>query len=204
MSWTIDPPKDLDQEDGEVKRKLADAIQAAANANILMFCAASDKGAKFTDTFPSRASNCIFTIGAADATGAVDAWVGNPLNVNFTFPGTNVDVDDSALGKNVTGSSIATAYAAGLAALILYIVQIKLLRATNPAEKAAIQTDFDKIRKHDGMMKAFRKVGTTPESQNKFIAVWDVFGAVVEEKDRYNKMQQELIDQIANLGSKFV
>lgn len=197
MSWTIDPP-----EDEEERRALESAITKAASADILMFCSASDQGAKHVATYPSKATPKIFTIGAATASGTVDSWVGNINNISFTFPGTKVELDggptDTAV-KEVTGSSVATALAAGLAALILYCVQVRILLATDPVEKQKARRDFQSLQKHESMMRAFKDIGTTEESNHKFIAVWEVFGKRVEEKERVD--QEDWINLIAKVGT---
>ncbi|KAI8675461.1 Peptidase-S8 domain-containing protein [Fusarium keratoplasticum] len=197
MSWTIDPP-----EDEEERRALENAITKAASADILMFCSASDQGAKHVATYPSKATPKIFTIGAATASGTVDSWVGNINNISFTFPGTKVELDggptDTAV-KEVTGSSVATALAAGLAALILYCVQVRILLATDPVEKQKARRDFQSLQKHESMMRAFKDIGTTEESNHKFIAVWEVFGKRVEEKERVD--QEDWVNLIAKVGT---
>lgn len=198
MSWTIDPP-----EDEEERRFLDAAIVEAANADILMFCSASDKGAKQNATYPSKATTKIFTIGAATASGAADPWVGNLGNINFTFPGTKVEMDGprsstDTSSREVTGSSVATALAAGLAALVLYCVQVRLLLATDQ-DKQKARRDFQLLKKHDHMMKALKDIGTTEESNHKFIEVWEVFGKKVEEKERYD--QERWLDLVAEVGT---
>ncbi|OTA02293.1 hypothetical protein A9Z42_0026610 [Trichoderma parareesei] len=198
MSWTIDPP-----EDEEERRFLDAAIVEAANADILMFCSASDKGAKQNLTYPSKATTKIFTIGAATASGAADSWVGNLGNINFIFPGTKVEMDGPRSGtdtssREVTGSSVATALAAGLAALVLYCVQVRLYLATDQ-EKQKARRDFQLLKKHEHMMKALKDIGTTEESNHKFIEVWEVFGKKVEEKERYD--QDRWLDLIADVGT---
>ncbi|KAL6906988.1 hypothetical protein GGI43DRAFT_380509 [Trichoderma evansii] len=196
MSWTIDPPED------EEERRLLDlAIGTAANENILLFCSASDKGAKSSETYPSKATKKIFTIGAATSSGMADPWVGNLGNINFTFPGTKVEMDglrtDDSSSREVSGSSIATALAAGLAGLVLYCVQVRLLLSTDQ-EKQKARRDFQLLKQHDYMMKALKDIGTTEESNHKFIEVWEVFGKKVEEKERYD--QERWLDLIAEVG----
>lgn len=196
MSWTIDPPED------EEERRLLDlAIGTAASENILLFCSASDKGAKSSETYPSKATKKIFTIGAATSSGMADPWVGNLGNINFTFPGTKVEMDgprtDDSSSREVSGSSIATALAAGLAGLVLYCVQVRLLLATDH-EKQKARRDFQLLKQHDFMMKALKDIGTTEESNHKFIEVWEVFGKKVEEKERYD--QERWLDLIAEVG----
>lgn len=119
MSWTIDPT-----EDEAVNTELENAIRAADQANILMFCSASDQGAKQIDTYPSKATKRIFTIGAAGPAGETISRVGNSDLVDFTFPGDRVELLDgvttNAPTKEVSGSSVATALAAGFAALVLH------------------------------------------------------------------------------------
>ncbi|KAK2595809.1 hypothetical protein QQS21_006573 [Conoideocrella luteorostrata] len=198
MSWTIDPP-----EDEEERRSLEAAIVKAANENILMFCSASDKGAKQNTTYPAKATSRIFTIGAATASGAADEWVGNLSNINFTFPGSKVELDDApdstgATPKEVTGSSVATALAAGLAALILYCAQVRVLLASDQAKLKA-RRDFQALKKHENMMRAFKDIGTTEPSNHKFIEVWEVFGKMVQDKERYD--QEKWIELIAEVGT---
>ncbi|RSL50676.1 hypothetical protein CEP54_011830 [Fusarium duplospermum] len=170
MSWAIDPP-----EDEEERRALESAITKAASADILMFCSASDQGAKHVATYPSKATPKIFTIGAATASGTVDSWVGNINNISFTSLGTKVELDggptDTSV-EEVTGSSVATALAASLAALILYCVQVRILIAADPVEKQKARRDFQSLQKHESMMRVFKDIGTTEESNHKFIAVW--------------------------------
>ncbi|KAK7409057.1 hypothetical protein QQX98_008761 [Neonectria punicea] len=193
MSWTIDPPEDENE-----RRFLDSAILEAANADILMFCSASDKGAKQRATYPAKATGKIFTIGAATASGTADQWVGNLSNISFTFPGSQVPLDDDTALKGVTGSSVATALAAGLAALILYCVQVRLVLATDQ-EKHKTRRDFQALRKYDQMIRAFKDIGTTEASNYKFIEVWEVFGKKVEERDQYD--QERWIELIAEVGT---
>lgn len=197
MSWTIGIPENED-----LKKDLQDAILDAAKEDILMFCSATDRGPIQKMTFPSNATDKIFTIGAAGASGVVDSWVGDMSAINFTFPGNKVESEEygSPLGVNYrTGSSVATALAAGLAALILYCVQIRILRAQEPHEKDKARRDFKTLKKHYHMMKAFENIGTTKDSKNKYIAVWEVFGKRVSESE--NCGQDEWIDLIASVGS---
>ncbi|KAF4954941.1 hypothetical protein FSARC_11970, partial [Fusarium sarcochroum] len=186
MSWTIDPP-----EDEEERRELESAVIDAANADILMFCSAMDKGAKQTATYPSKATpNKIFTIGAANASGASVDYVGNLTNINYTFPGDKVEIDGGPTKTTsqeiVDGSSVATALAAGLAALILYCVQVRVLLASDH-DKLKARRDFQAIKKHEGMKQAFRAIETTEESNHKFLKVWEVFGRHVEQRERVDQ-----------------
>ena len=197
MSWTIDPPDDEND-----KRDLEGAILEAAKEDILMFCSAKDKGAKQTSSFPSLATNKIFKIGAAEASGAPDAWVGDLTRIDFTFPGNQVELEGLGNDINkevVSGSSVATALAAGLAALILYCVQVRV-RLTQGRERENAKREFQALKKHDHMMKAFKNIGTTEESKNKYIAVWELFGKLVRESEKCDK--PEWIDLIVKAGTE--
>jgi hypothetical protein len=201
MSWTIDPPDDETE-----RRDLDNAIVEAANEDILMFCSASDRGAKQTATYPSKAApNKIFTIGAASAWGAADPWVGSLSSIDLTFPGDKVDlvsgVTDGASApdiKQASGSSVATALGAGLAALILYCVQVRYAIATDADAKAKARSDFEKLRKHENMLRAIKAIGTSEKSNHKFVEVWDVFGKMVAARGR--RRQDEWIQLVADVG----
>ncbi|KAK0645718.1 hypothetical protein B0T16DRAFT_327967 [Cercophora newfieldiana] len=202
MSWTIDPPED----DAEC-RDLDSAIVEAANEDILMFCSASDRGAKQTATYPSKAApNKIFTIGAASAWGTADPWVGSLNSIDLTFPGDKVDLvvagvaDGTAAPdiKQASGSSVATALGAGLAALILYCVQVRYVVAPDADAKAEARSDFEKLRKHENMLRAIKAIGTTEKSNHKFVEVWELFGKIVAARGRTR--QDKWINLVADVG----
>ncbi|KAF6520589.1 hypothetical protein HZS61_014847 [Fusarium oxysporum f. sp. conglutinans] len=164
MSWTIDPPKD-DRE----RQDLENAVVEAANANILMFCSARDKGAHNAPTYPSNATGKIFTIGAANSSGASVDYVGNASELSYTFPGDKVEVDSGRTPPEIVdGSSVATALAAGLTALILYCIQVRIFLAKD-YEKQKAREAYKKLKQHEGMVKAFDAIETTKESNHKFL-----------------------------------
>ena len=125
MSWTIER---TDENKSDILA-LEQAVQVAANKRILMFCAASDGGPVSDRSFPARSvKEVLFKIGAATEEGSKWKWVGDATNIDFIFPGhkvvkeryTEAPIQSCNL---LTGSSVATAIAAGLAALILDCVQ---------------------------------------------------------------------------------
>ncbi|KAF5597985.1 intracellular serine protease [Fusarium pseudoanthophilum] len=198
MSWTIDPPKD-DRE----RQDLENAVVEAANANILMFCSARDKGAHNAPTYPSKATTKIFTIGAANSSGASVDYVGNASELSYTFPGDKVEVDSGPSRKAppeiVDGSSVATALAAGLAALILYCIQVRVFLAKD-SEKQKAREDYRKVKQHEWMVKAFDAIETTKESNHKFLKVWEMFGKCVEQKDQ--KPQGEWLKRLTKFNTE--
>ncbi|KAJ4379457.1 hypothetical protein N0V85_008881 [Neurospora sp. IMI 360204] len=191
MSWTIDV-KDSDPNGSALDR----AVKAAAEKGILMFCSASDKGANVQYTYPAKATNNIFKIGAAKDSGAVDEWVGDQSLIDFTFPGNKVDLE----GKRVSGSSVATAYAAGLAALILYCVQVRLYLTDADEEKEKVREQFEALKKHDKMFETLKHtIGTTEGSGYKFVQVRAIFG---DARNKQDKNPDRLLEVIARIGEK--
>ncbi|KAL7629603.1 hypothetical protein AAE478_001125 [Parahypoxylon ruwenzoriense] len=120
MSWNIERNRsneaDIDA--------LASQIKAAANRNIIMYCAAQDKGQlsnSEVEVYPAGSDTTkLKIVGAADPTG-------HPLNivdtdkVHYLFPGEVVLEHD---GEAIKGSSAATALAAGTAAMILFCYEL--------------------------------------------------------------------------------
>lgn len=187
MSWSIEMTT---SNSGDIPA-LEAAIEEAAKAGILMFCAANDQGIARDRSFPS-ASNTkhIFRIGAAEASGVMWKWAGDPNDVDFIFPGHNVVKDrpnNTTLEgcKTLTGSSVATAVASGFAALILYCVQLSALStlASRIGGDATTMKDFEAIKGYERMKEAFSAIGTSPSSSSKYVEVWNVFEAAAKKAE---------------------
>ncbi len=138
MSWTIKKTT----ENATHIEDLEEAVKTAATNGILMFCAASDGGAVTDLTFPAESGrDSVFKIGAATEEGKAWKWVGEGNNIDFIFPGLKVVQEryhqEALLQKCnlLTGSSVATALAAGLAALVLDCVKLAALHYTNLLKK---------------------------------------------------------------------
>jgi hypothetical protein len=116
MSWTIEASATNNSE----LRELTMAVREAAARNVLMFCSTSDEGAIFTgQCYPCDFADSI-AIGAATETGELLSFV-HSKNAEFLLPGNKVPLLGIE-GENVsyvTGSSVATAAASGLAGLLL-------------------------------------------------------------------------------------
>lgn len=155
-----------------------------------MFCAASDQG-KFADrTYPHRSNPSSFRIGAAAATGKILDTVGDPDDLSFIFPGHEVvvdnwydDVKDTILKKFEahTGSSVATALAAGLVALVMECVRLGVIHTNqNPGKQqdatVAIRADdLVSVKDRDTMKSALMYIGTDINSRNLCLEVWKLF-----------------------------
>lgn len=207
MSWTITPPAAENEGDAQDMQELNDALTDATKNNILMFCSASDEGAKQADTFPSKANCKIFKIGAADAHGGPFDLLGDINSVDFILPGhlvageefTDAEVANLEKAQVWSGSSIATALAAGLAALILYCAQIRVLRSPEKSiERKDAERHFQMLKRHDHMMKAFKTIGESGKA-GKYPPVWDIFGKKVEKwQDRAQRAEPiELLAEVA-------
>lgn len=207
MSWTIErtPQNTADIAD------LESAIELAAKEGILMFGAANDQGIESDKSFPAGSSKGrVFKIGAAEASGTLWKWVGDPADVDFIFPGHNVikDRPNDAPLENckilLTGSSVATAFASGLAALILYCVQLGALNTQALNERlsqsagAVSMEDYKAVKGHDRMKEVFLAIGTSQASRNKYIEVWDVFGFAAKEAEKVGKDGRlEIVTRVA-------
>lgn len=156
-----------------------------------MFCAASDQG-KFPDqTFPHAVNPNIFRIGAAAATGKIMDTVGDHQGLSFILPGHEVvvdswydDVEDEALDKFEahSGSSVATALAAALAALVIECVRLGVIHTNDsPPEQqhdstvAIRMNDLQQIRDQETMKKALSSIGTDNNTNHLYLKVWDLF-----------------------------
>lgn len=152
-----------------------------------MFCSAPDKG-KFTELdYPSGPwPNSFFRIGAAYSNGNVFQWTPD-VGITYILPGVDVvqaqmtgtsskAAESAKHDKNLTGSSVATALAAGLAAMIIYCVKASILAVkTANHNKAAIHAIPDdraiQVAKPDAMKRAFKSLGSV--TSNKFIQIWE-------------------------------
>ncbi|UKZ53163.1 hypothetical protein TrVGV298_006955 [Trichoderma virens] len=124
MPWTIKPPTEQKKKD-----EFDDAIHNALNTKgLLMFCAASDQGSSADLMYPYGSNPNSFRISAAKATGSMLDTVGDAHELSFISPSNEVvidhdyqDVQDKAFREfeALSGSSVATALATGLAALVM-------------------------------------------------------------------------------------
>jgi len=153
MSWSIEETSD-DQKIDLDHLKLA--LTTAASKNIILFCATSDKGNATPDKlYPGCCVPNILRIGASTSTGEVSALV-RSRNVDFIFPGEGVEISIDRK-RTADGSSIATALAAGMAAMLLHCAD-KVI--SDPEKHKEYHT-------HAAIHRAFRKMGGTPESSPK-------------------------------------
>ena len=198
ISWSIEKTEFNKDDICELER----ALDAAAKKDIILVCAASDQGAYKDRTYPAAYSKKILKIGAAEASGTALKWLGDQTAVDFILPGHQVVVDrhgdaKSAKYTTLTGSSIATALASGLAAVILYCVQIGCVLKSDRRPTDSDFHAYRALKNHESMRDALSRIGTSKESENKFITVWERFAKPVkkaenEPRDRWIDLVQQL------------
>ncbi|KAK1236915.1 hypothetical protein MKX08_007863 [Trichoderma sp. CBMAI-0020] len=169
----------------------------AVDSKALMFCSAPDE-CKFTKLdYPSGPwREDFFRIGAAGTDGTVFQWTPED-GVTYVLPGVEVirdQVSSSSFDllsaamftkrvedfKYETGSSVATALATGLAAMIIYCIKASIMNVKiwnqnkDPIMGTAIgDNDANLIAAPDAMKRAFARLGNV--TPNKFIQVWEKF-----------------------------
>ncbi|KAK0727323.1 peptidase S8/S53 domain-containing protein [Lasiosphaeria miniovina] len=198
----------------EVQKEWEGAIDAAARKGILMFCSASDRGQFGERTFPHACRpNITFPVGAALPSGKVFDLVPDASSLDFALPGYQVFLEDDPVRQaetsdkleSHTGISVATALAAGLAALVLEIVRIGLAHNLNKGrtdDSALVASDLDVVRNRNILSRIFcERIGTSKDSGanlNKFIVVDDIFGTCARRLADDGPDNQ--LDTIANLA----
>lgn len=184
ISWTVKKTKD----NGADIVELGEAIKKALDDGILVFCAAGDTGVSSETDYPwAYDQRRIFRIGAATAEGMVWGAAGNLQHLTFILPGHRVVARnphrEGALPQDFeerTGSSVATALASGLAALILNIVRMGAIQTEQDGKRGIVSStavraaEFESIKDHDNMMAVLKSIGLD-EGQQKFIEVWKRF-----------------------------
>jgi len=190
---------------------------------ILLFCAVEDTGRNNPDTsYPGNLCNSsVLRIGAA--TGLGDIWPVTNDAAHFLLPGAKVDEpgeaehyygtsspasDLSASSPStpsqqqhrvITGSSVSTALAAGLAGIILYLARVSaILMASGEYEgKDYIDSQgFADLHKHDVMDKVFRKMC---DSKINFVRAWDTFQPILDTLDNRQLDSKKKMEDISRL-----
>jgi hypothetical protein len=191
MSWTINEGV----ENERAIKELDDALEKAANKGIIMFCATRDLGHDATkdDKVYPRASNSkgIKSVGAALPSG--DRWEYVKEQVDYLFPGVDIFPSTSSSGeeqkKNENGSSLATALAAGLAALILlcFVTQNEVFSSKEKKPKAMHKIFVALSPKENDYVMVGKLLEGPLETRRKF--VMDVLkGKVDKDKEAITEM----------------
>lgn len=159
MRWAIQQKVDVisiswvtKKDHRDLKNAIADAIAGSQQIRpILVFCSTADEGIYSGTVYPAAYENTV-RVAATDKYGHLQP--GSDGAVNILVPGQDVDADGpSYMEKYVTGtvsgSSVATASAAGIASLALL-----MLKTFNKEDDAKLWRFY----KQDGIMKVFEKM----------------------------------------------
>lgn len=205
MSWTIPVPK----EPGPAQNRFEAAVRKACSRNVLMFCSSSDDGHITNINYPSAVQrDKVFRIGAAHDHGLAYKYVGK--DVDFILPGVNVNVSATSAA---TGSSVATALAAGLAATIIYCCKISALAVktqtqTMSHDQILRQTFTEsavlKLSHHEDMKAAFGMIGQVNDAR--FIQIWDTLQPVVQKLEDISNTDDHItkVGLVMNLCNKLM
>ncbi|QYS96683.1 Peptidase_S8 domain-containing protein [Trichoderma simmonsii] len=189
---------------------LEEAIEAAVEAKILMFCSASDDiqdGGM--DCLPyQKAPHHIFRIGAALSQGQRDPHSEDKGNMDYFFPGNQVaeawNPRSAQTVKYHNGSSVSTALSAGFASLIIYCVII--MRTYYESKPGVNDTNYirfrdfaEALKDRDKMKMAFDSIEYKGWDDRKYLPVWGYFGTATEEINKA-KSGEEKVEQLGRLA----
>ena len=161
--------------------------EAVASKKFILFGALPDKGiATLTNEYAPVGIEGVIRIGSATKYG--ESSKENVLaKFDFLLPGEDIQTDT---GDIVRGSSYATAYAAGLAAMVLYCVKAhRMLNDFSDGDHMAKALDIAKDV--DGMKKIFKRLSRTSSDdvakEGAFIQPYFTFGQDFEEQEEAKK-----------------
>lgn len=207
MSWTIRQPT------GPKLQEFDTAVHSAIDLKkILMFCAASDQGKSTDSTYPHNSNAKIFRIGAAKATGSIADMVGGEQELSFIFPGHKLvidrrdDFDDRGISHfdAHSGSSVATALATGLAALVIECVRLGVWYSETAGRTNTSITitkhDLEELRDRGRMESVLKCIGTDRNTNHKYIEVWKVFPAITKKLEDCEGSQVDQLDILTSLA----
>lgn len=212
MSWSVQPNNTEGASNKSDLGRLVAALQKVSNVErdktgkkkakeILLFCSAADHG-QFNLKNTHYPFNCdeipkMFKIGAAKADGTKYPWTGN--QVDFILPGEEVQMrgkDMAGLDQDPvpkTGSSVATALAAGLAAMIIHSVKQGAVYHACKGSPGLTEKSVRVIKTHKAMKSAFDVIrkGGDKESKDQRLAVETFFTAPGKELGKSSSLSNE-------------
>ena len=182
MSWSI---KQTETNAEDIQR-LEDAIVVARRAQIILFASLSDdRPHPDKSAYPACMSSDVIRIGAATKEG--DPFPGiRAKDADHLFPGVDIPYDFNDRHDLVTGSSVATALAAGLASLLIYCV--RAVGTTTRVTRQDIQRMFEGLEKRDearypSVLSAFQDLEIERKEGD---------GKVLEPRDQLQEIVQRL------------
>ncbi|KAI1109570.1 hypothetical protein F5Y14DRAFT_444621 [Nemania sp. NC0429] len=155
MSWTVREETGPDEDNSADITRIKNALRRATTDKKLVFCSAPDIG----DISPDELSSYfpvgsgiheLFRIGAAKADNTPWPQAGGRNIVDYVLPGHDVaeKKGDEVIQNDKSlksGSSIATALAAGLAALMIHVVRMAAIRTYELKRENEIEANLIKL-----------------------------------------------------------
>jgi hypothetical protein len=164
MSWTFNQKTHEDpRETADFKAK----IEMASRKHILLFASLNDKeyNTDVANFYPVGMKE-VFKIGSAKKWGA-NADFSVAGTAEYLFPGQEVELKDQE-GETIhtSGSSLATAFAAGMAGLILFAMKLHVQSGDDVVPDEVKEKRLSEAKGRDGMAKIFNKLGGIMGSGN--------------------------------------
>lgn len=151
MSWVTKSKEDELKK--AVERAAVKSSLDSKRRPTLMFCSTADEGAFAGDVYPVDYTDSVVSVTATDSWGGLTSKSDRQKEVDIKIPGEDLEASAPAYlvnaGTSVSGSSVATALAAGIASLALL-----LLRAYNDVD----EEEFWPFYTRDGIMRVFNKM----------------------------------------------
>ncbi|KAF6833666.1 hypothetical protein CPLU01_05387 [Colletotrichum plurivorum] len=201
ISWSVTRPAN------DLRDLLDKALQYALDNNVLLFCSSRDTGHTDSDIthYPAEYHRDeVIKIGAAQPTGLPYEWVGSLANVDFIMPGVEVVQRHGFRSPGgvqklapESGSSVATALAAGLGALIMHCARINQMFGSGArlGDKKILE-----LLRAENMVKAIKNFGmsTSDQTKNKFVEVWHKLDDKSQQISRASlKEKREIVAELA-------
>ncbi|KAF3069903.1 Minor extracellular protease Epr [Trichoderma lentiforme] len=148
MSWTTK------KDETELRDAIVDASKPKSNKRpTLIFCSTADEGVSSEAIYPADYEKNVVKVSATDRWGQLSAMSRSAKPADIQIPGENIEaVGPAYIGSvfpTVSGSSVATALAAGIASLALL-----LLRTYNDLDERQVKEIYSK----EGILKIFKKM----------------------------------------------
>ncbi|GES57672.1 hypothetical protein ATEIFO6365_0001096100 [Aspergillus terreus] len=161
IRWAVEQQVDIISMSWVTKKnepELQEAVEKAAGTDkgrrpTLMFCSTADEGAFGGPAYPVDYKKHVVSVSATDSWGGLTSKTDRHTQVDVSIPGE--DLEASApfylgnVGSTVSGSSVATALAAGIASLALL-----LLQTYNDCSKGELSSFYTR----DGIMRVFDRM----------------------------------------------
>ncbi|KAH6855890.1 hypothetical protein B0I37DRAFT_366056 [Chaetomium sp. MPI-CAGE-AT-0009] len=187
MSWTVKKEETKEENNSKDIGDLVEALEKAAKKK-LIFCCPPDKGDLSPDElavyFPIGSGvKDIFRIGAAKADNSAWLQAGHSI-VDYILPGHEVRDADESISKKPdsfrTGSSVATALAAGLAGLVIHVVRMAAIRTHELGKENDNEANLIKAPalRHVKLAATMRKTFDSMKSNKEgelYVHVWKYF-----------------------------